>query len=119
MLWKTGSCIALECITFCHTTPYIMELTASFVFLLVSALMLSSVTWIQAQESKELASDHVRVKRQLTLTDYLHVHNPNPGANSIDWLTGNSEIQSPYLPSLPSPPPTPWLKKSPRHDNGK
>lgn len=76
-------------------------------------VLLSLVLVAQAintlDHSAEAAEAKVRVKRQLTLTDYVHVHNPNPGSNSFDWLPGNSEIQSPHLPILPSPPPFPWL----------
>ena len=52
-----------------------------------------------------------REKRQI-LTDFIHVHNPNPAANSFDWVATTSQIHTPSLPFAPSPPPTPFLAQS-------
>lgn len=88
------------CLIFSHVMSLVT--TAVMVILLTS---LTSTT-----ESNVLPVGGRRVvKRQLTLTDYIHVWNPNPGANGFDWLPGNSEIQSPGIPVIPSPPSTPFL----------
>lgn len=81
----------------------------NLMYILLAMALLANGKGAKALPAASSVSE--RGERQLTLTDYVHVHNPNPGANSFDWLPGNSHIQTPSIPVLPPAPSTPFLGK--------